>query len=86
MAQNEIELADWQVNMIRWALEMQQHALLQHAKTMDQCEKTGGNAMITPTAAGLMAEKHRNDAMDCDQIVQLLEGCDAVFVQREERE
>lgn len=80
----EVELEQWEISHIKLALEAQIKALEGHARVMDQCAETGGNPMVSPEGARVMAQNHRSIAHGLRGLVKLLDECDSVFVQTEE--
>lgn len=77
----EIELADWEIGLIRNTLDRHRETLEGQAKVLDQCADSGGNPMITPDGARQLAGGKREQAKDLARLSRVFAECDSVWVQ-----
>lgn len=80
----ETELSETQRTTLARELENGFHSHMEHARTLDQCAKSGGNAMLSAKVASQLAAEHRTMAATSAKLRDLLKRASAVWVQTEE--
>lgn len=78
----ETQLTDSQLATLLRALDLAWSDYLTHAKTLDQCKASGGNALVDANSAGLLAAEYRTMAREVGGLRVLLKNAE-VFVQKE---
>ena len=66
---------------LQHALDVAQRAFRGHARAMDECAKTGGNAMLSVESARVMAEDHLRTAERTAQLGAVIAEAEDVWIE-----
>lgn len=81
---NKILLTESEVELLNQALHTARRARRDHALALEQCAKTGGNAMLTVEAAEQLAQAHRMAEAEFYQLSLKLDRAVNVVLEVEE--